>query len=526
VKRKFTGLLVMIMLCSLVIAGCTPEPQGGEETGRADKTTLIVSHFENPGSFNPDWKSDDPAYAINQNIFNKLVTITGNFEIKPDLAKEWTISEDGLTYTFHLEENVKWHDGTPFTSADVKWTLDAIREYKGRMFNEYRNIESVECPDEYTVILHMSQPDSALLSFLSWYACFILPKHVYEGTDWTTNPANQEPIGTGPFKFVSWKQGESVELEANEDYFKGAPAIKKLVFKIIPDTSTALQAFKNGEVDIMGTAPAHSEIKSLKEDPKVTVISKEYPSRYYLGFNHKKEALQDHRVREAIARAVDRSEILEKAFHGIGSEAWGFYTPVIAWAYNDEDLAPKFDIEKANALLDDAGYKPDANGVRMKLDFVHFASAAVADTATILKEQLKKIGIELNVIQLEMSAWVPRIRQEMNFDITMTNGFHGPDPHNLYGRIATEGANRVTGDYSNKELDQVLLDAVKESVQAERGKLYKKAQKIMSEDLPIVPLIEIVSSTVYSSDITGHPQSPEGGAAGLTFSNYSLVEFK
>jgi peptide/nickel transport system substrate-binding protein len=526
VKRKVAGLLVMILLCSLLLAGCTGKTGEVGEEGRADKTTLIVSHFENPGSFNPDWKADDPAYAINQNLFNKLVTITGDFEIKPDLAKEWTISEDGLTYTFFLEEDVKWHDGTPFTSADVKWTLDAIREYKGDMYNEYRNIESVECPDEHTVVLHMSQPDSALFGFLSWYACFIMPKHIYEGTDWTTNPANQEPIGTGPFKFVSWKQGESVELEANEDYFKGAPAIKKLVFKIIPDSNTALQAFKNGEVDIMGRAPVHSEIKGLQQDPSVTVISKEYPSRWYLGFNFKNEVLEDHRVREAIARAVDRSEILEKAFHGFGSEAWGFYTPVIAWAYNDKDLAPEFDIEKANALLDKAGCEPDADGVRMRLDFVHFSNPVVADTATILKEQFKKIGVELNVVQLEMSAWVPRIRQEMNFDLTMTNGFHGPDPHNLYGRIATDGSNRVTGTYSNKELDQVLLDAVKESDQAERGRLYKDAQKIMSEDLPIVPLIDICSNIVYSSDIVGHPQSPEGCAAGLTFSNYSMIEFK
>jgi peptide/nickel transport system substrate-binding protein len=527
VKRKLAGLLVVILLCSPVFGGCARETGETGEQGRADKTTLIVSHRENPGSFNPDWKSDDPAYSINQNIFNKLVTLTGDFEIRPDLAKDWTISEDGLTYTFYLEENVKWHDGTLFTSADVKWTLEAIRENAGVMLNEYKNIESVECPDEHTVILHMSQPDSALLSFLSWYGCFIMPKHIYEGTDWTTNPANQEPIGTGPFKFVSWKQGESVELEANEDYFKGAPAIKRLVFQIIPDPNTALQAFKNGEVDILGYGgPPHSEIKNLQQDPKTTVILKEYPSRWYLGFNFKNEVLQDHRVREAIARAIDRLEVLEKAFHGIGSEAWGFYTPAIAWAYNDEDLAPEYDIDKANALLDQAGYKPDADGFRMTLDFVHFPNPVVPDSAVILKEQFKKIGIDLNIIQLEMAGYLPRVFEEMNFDLTMINGFHGPDPHNLFSRIGTGGSIRVVGTYSNKELDQALLDGVKESNQAERGKLYKKAQKTMAKDLPIVPLIEVSSIIVYSSDITGHPQSPEGCAAGVTFQDYSLIKFK
>lgn len=524
-KHSFPLVIAVVLAFSLVLTACS-NPQENGDTVESAKTTLVVSHFENPGSFNPCWKSDDPAYAINQNIFNKLVTLNADFEIRPDLATEWTISEDGLTYTFKLADNVTWHDGEPFTSADVKWTLDAIREYKGRMYIEFGNIDYVECPDDYTVILHMSQPDAALLGFLSWYACFIMPKHIYEGTDWTTNPANQSPIGTGPFKFVSWEQGESVELEANEEYFKGAPYIKRLIFKIIPDENSALQAFKNGEVDIIGGGIPYSEVKNLQEDPRATVILKEYPSRYYLGFNFKNEILQDHRVREAIARAIDRSEILEKAFHGIGHEAWGFYTPVISWAYNDQDLAPEFDLEKANDLLDEAGYKPEANGVRLKFDFVHFPGTDVADTATILKEQLKKIGVELNLVQLEMAAWVPRIRQEMNFDITMTNGFHGPDPHNLYGRIATDGGNRVSGTYSNKQLDQILLDAVRETNQEERGKLYKQAQKIMAEDLPIVPLIDIISPVVYASDIVGHPFSPEGCAAGVTFSDYSLVRFK
>jgi len=522
-KRSLAAFLAVLLLGGVLLSACAPKET---ETGRADKETLVISHYENPGSLNPDWKTDDPASAINQNVFNKLVTITGNFEIKPDLAKSWTISEDGLTYTFYLEEGVKWHDGEPFTSADVKWTLEAIQTNKGRMYNEYSAIESIECPDDYTVILHLSRQDAALLSFLSWYACFMMPEHIYAGTDWTTNPANQSPIGTGPFKFVSWKPGESIELAANEDYFKGAPTIKKVVFKIIPDSSTALQAFKNGEVDIMGSAPPYSEIAALQNDPAATVLLKDYPSRYYLGFNFKTPALQDHKVRQAIAMAIDRSEILAKAFQGIGGEAWGFYTPNIAWAYNGDDLAPAFDVDAANALMDEAGLAPGADGVRLKLDFVHFTSAQVADTAAILKQQLKKIGIDLNIVQLEMSAWTPRIRNEMNFDLTMTNGFHGPDPHNLYGRIATNGGNRVSGDYSNTDLDQVLMDAVTESDQSKRAVLYKQAQSIMAEDLPIVPLIEIKSVIVYASDITGHPQSPEGCAAGVTFANYSLIKFK
>lgn len=547
--KRFLALLLSLLMLAGMLAGCSnngnepaddpgtdqpstsqPNDEGTEQTPSTDGplqggTLVVISSSGNPGSFNPVWKSDDPAITVNHNVFNKLVTMNYDYEICPDLAKEWTISEDGLTYTFYLHEGVKWHDGVPFTSEDVKFTIEAVLENNGRMAAEWGAIEEVECPDENTVILHLSRPDSALLGFLAWYACQIIPKHIYEGTDWTTNPANQAPIGTGPFKFVAWNQGVSIELEANEDYFLGRPYVDKLVVQLIADVNTAEQALLNGEADYMIGSPPLSDAEALKANPDITTGTNAGPSRYYMGFNFGREILQDIKVREAIAMAINQEEILDRVFLGYGAAAKGYYTPVISWAYNDVDVTPEYDPDAANALLDEAGYPVGSNGYRMTLEMVNWQSQSVSDMAAVIKEQLKEVGIELNIITLEMSAWTPRIREEENFDLTISNGFQGPDPHNMYGRFATDGANKICGPYSNPALDELLMEAVQETDQTVRGDMYKEAQKMLHDDLAIVPLIEIDSFYAYSSKLEGTPRSREGIDAGLSFNSFALTYF-
>jgi len=487
--------------------------------------TLVVSVANSPASFNPLWKTDDPASIINQNVFNKLVTLNNAYEICPDLAKSWVISEDGLTYTFNLHENILWHDGVPFTSEDVKFSILAVQEFNGRMAAEWGAVETIDCPDDYTVILNLSRPDAALIGFLAWYANQMIPKHIYEGTDWTTNPANMSPIGTGPFKFVEWRQGVSITLERNDDYFMGAPYLDEIVFQIIPDVNTALQAMYNGEVDHMASSPGYAELDKLINNPDYTVTIRTMPSRYYLGYNFGRELMQDIVVREAIAMAIDRDEILERAFYNYGTTAYGYYTPVIAWAFNDKDLAPEYNIEKANQMLDDAGYAKGANGFRFAVDLVTFVSQAVDDMSTILKEQMKEIGVDINWISMEQNSWTPRIRQDFDFDLCITNGFHGPDPHNLWGRFATTGSGKICGPYSNPEIDRLLMEAVQLSDQTERGDVYKEVQRLMREDVCMAPLIDLVGTSVWSAKLDGLANTEEGIAAGLTFSSYALTRF-
>lgn len=542
-SKKVLAMLLSAALVLGLLSGCTPksptENPGTNTDQPTDKPankpapgeplkggTLIVSHKENPGSFNPLWKTDDYASNLNQNIFNKLVTINNNYEICPDLAKSWEISDDGLTYTFHLFETIKWHDGVEFTSNDVKWSIEAVQKFNGRMKNEWGAVQTIECPDKNTVVLKLSRPDAALLGFLAWYANQIMPAHIYEGTDWTTNPANQKPIGTGPFKFVEWKQGVSIELARNDDYFMGAPALDRVIFKIIPDETTAYQAFLNGEVDVLGTSIPVSELSNVRDNPEFQYVEYKMPSNYYIGYNFNKDYLaKDVRVRQAIAMCVNRDEIIKRAFNGNASPALSYYPSLISWASNATDTVPAYDIEQANKLLDEAGWAKGSDGIRKKLDIVVFQGQNITDMCTILQEDLKKVGIDLNIVQLEMAAWTPRVRQDKNFDLAITNGFQGPDPHNMVSRFSTNGGNKIMGDYSNTELDGLLEQAVLESDQAKRGELYKAAQKVMSTDIPVTPLVELNSNKVWGKYLDGHPNSDEGLKAGLSFSSFALTRF-
>lgn len=530
-NRLFLVILVIVTMLLTVLNGCapsanTPPPDPVGSTEKLKGGTLVVSLKENPGSFNPLWKTDDYASNISQNIFNKLVTLNNNYEICPDLAKSWEISPDGLTYTFSLFENIKWHDGVEFTSNDVKWSIEAVQEFNGRMKNEWSAIEKIECPDKNTVILKLSRPDAALLGFLAWYANQIMPAHIYEGTDWTTNPANQKPIGTGPFKFVEWKQGVSIELERNEDYFKDPPYLERLIFKIIPDETTAYQSLLNGEIDVLGTTIPVSETQNINNNPLFNYVEYRAISSYYIGFNFSRDYIASNlALRQAIAMCINREEIIKRAFNGNAAPALNFYPSLIAWASNSDDQVPQYNIDGANKLLDDAGMTKDSNGNRIKLDIVVFQGQNITDMCTILKEDLKKIGVDLNIIQLEMAAWTPRIRQDMNFDLAITNGFQGPDPSNMKGRFSTNGANKISGTYGNPELDELLNQAAEVSDQAERGILYKKAQKIMSEELPIVPIVELNTNRVWAKYLDGHPNSKEGLEAGLSMASYAMTRF-
>ncbi len=517
INVMLASVLVFFVCVSSLCVGCTPKtPESGEQQGG----TFIVATQDDPLGFNPDWRTDDYAYPINQNIFNKLVTLDANYNVIPDLATEWEISPDGKTYTFHLAENVKWHDGEPLTSADVKWTFDTIIKENGTARDHLQSVESIECPDESTVIFNLKRPDAPFLGFLAWYGTFVMPSHIYEGTDWTTNPANEKPIGTGPFKFVEWVRGDHVTLERNDEYFKGAPKLDKVVFRVITDANTALQAFYNSEVDLNEVRPPLSEIPKLKETEGVKVILYPAPSRYYLSFNLRREPWSDLRVRKAVALAIDREEIVEKALSGIGEPAEGFYTPAIEWAYNDQDVLPPLNVEEANRLLDEAGLKRDANGVRLQADLLYFSGSEWADMATIIKANLKEIGIDVNLIQLEIGTWMERVQDNHDFDITILNGFQGPDPDNLRMRIGTGGSLEL-GGYSNKDIDRLLDEGASLSDIEERREKYLEIQRILSEELPIVPLAEVTSVWVFKSYV--HGLSVEEGLGKVTFNDYSLV---
>ncbi len=501
-KKTLSLLLAML----LMIASLTAVAEGRKGG------TLVVSQISDPLSFNPNLVPDDAALLICMNIFNNLIAFDVEMNLLPDLADSWEFSEDGLALTLNLHEGVKWHDGEPFTSADVAFTLETIKNggFSGASFT---CITAIEMPDDNTVILRTETPNASLPYNLAYYGASILPKHIYEGTDWTQNPANMKPVGTGAFKFAENQPGVSVTLEANMDYFRGAPNVDKLIFSVIPDSTTAAQAFMNHEVDILGDYHMQpGDIPSYKANPDLQFLEIPFPSVAYIAMNFASEHTAKQEVRQAIALGVDRDEIVRKAQMGQGTPEYGFMTPVMAWAYNDQAQAPKRDVEAAIALLESAGYTRGADGYFFTLNMPTMNSPEFIAIATVLQDNLKEIGVNTTLNTYDIGAWATMCLVDHNFDIVVLSGNQGPDPSNFGARVTSTGQIQFMS-YNNPDLDACFADALKVMDRESRSALYKKAQEILANDLPIISLTAGTANELSWGNIKNTPFMAVGEVA-------------
>lgn len=496
IMKKSARLLALLAACAMLLglAACQSDtsPNGNgspDNSGQTGKSggTLIVPISTDPPHFNGN-AAQTAGGTPASNIFSRLFRRTVTGVMVNDLVDDYSISEDGLVYTFNLHSGVKWHDGTPFTSEDVKFTYETHIREKGQNVEYIEMIENIECPDENTVIFHLSRINAPLINVLTFA---ILPKHLYEGTDWLDNPANQHPIGTGPFKFVERNKGVSITVEANDEYFRGRPAIDKIVFTVIPDENTLVQSYLNNEIDVIDLSAAVSPaaMPTLENAPGTNIKTMISADRQYMITNLSKEPWSDVRVRRAVAMAVNREEMVDKAHKGYAVVAEGFYTPAVEWAHTDKYKLPAFDVEGAKALLDEAGLTPDANGVRIKdCEIVIFQFAVFSDMARIVQSSLKEIGIECTITTLEYAAWDERCANG-DFDIAIIGGYHGPDPEVMRIRIGAGGVLNYM-QYHSDEIEDLLLRGSSTSDIEERQKIYYEMQRVMSEDLPVIPLTE------------------------------------
>jgi len=421
-RRLLIGIIVLSLLV-VMITGCVPKEETPASTetpvaeSPAEEKVLIVRATGDSMSFNPDTLADDNAYPIVQNIFNRLVKLDASKQIVPDLATEWNVSDDGTVISFKLREDAKWHDGEPLTSEDVKYTFDTIKANTSYYFStRLAIVDSIDTPDEYTVMFNMNKADVSFIADLGWYATFILPKHIYNnGQAWEDNLASKNPIGSGPFKFSEYKQGESTTIVANPDYHAGAPKLNKIIFSIIPDEATAVQALLNGEIDVFEAVPT-ANVEEIEANGNIRLALNEYPSPMRILFNLKNKKVEDLEVRKAIATAINREEISEKIFNGVQKSEYSFYPSLIEWASNSKDIAPAFNIEAAKKILEDAGYTQDANGYYITgITIDVFEGFGYPDTAKLMEATLKQAGIELIVQVHEYNAWSEKVSQQRDF---------------------------------------------------------------------------------------------------------------
>ena len=448
-----------------------------------------------------NYQMDAHAAHIQWNIFDKLLGYdVANGELIPGLAERWEISPDGKIFTFYLARNVKFHDGKPLTSADVKWTIESAIKEKGVKFKELSIISGIETPDEYTVKIFTTEPTSRLLPTLSsYYGPIILPKHLWEGTDVRNNKQNWAPIGSGPFKFAEWVQGQYIRLIANDNYFRGRPYLDELVYKVNLAVPVLVAAAEAGDLQLTLLGPSFTEIPRLQKSPTVSVALFNMWVRHWVAFNMRRKPLDNPMVRKAIVLAVNRSEISEKLYmrvapanlgpHLVGPDA--VINPFQKWV-NPNAKYSDYNPEEANKLLDQAGLpRAPSTGIRFSLKFIAFSFATVfggPEMAELIREQLKKVGIEIR-IENQMAAVMYDIFQKGDYDMHNRSGVWGPDPDEWGPTYTSKGTTNSMG-YNNSRMDELFLMGGREIDVEKRKKIYSEVQEILVRDLPMFCVVE------------------------------------
>ena len=453
-----------------------------------------------PGALNPAVTTSGSTHPITDQIFNGLVGLDEQFQPVPELAERWTVDDGGRTYRFALRPGVKWHDGTPFTSADVKFTFEqALLKYHSRTRAALEGLlATVDTPDELTAVFRLKRPYGPLLQRLDVVEASIIPRHQYDGHDLLNGEPTRRPLGTGPFKFVRYAPADRIELERNSEYFRrDAPGVDRLVFRILPNAASAVAALESGEVDYAVSVPG-PDIPRLQRTDTIAVVKSAGGSggsacQDVLIPNLTRRPLTDVRVRRAIAHTLDRRFLVERVYFGQGRPATGPISHLLSWAYVPDVRQYPHDLATAGKLLDEAGLKPNAAGERFAVTFTHGANQQRLGQA--LREQLKAAGITLNLEMVDFNASVDRVFAKKTFDLGLASYCNGADPDIGVRRVYVSSnigpypfSNGAS--YRNPKIDQLFDDAAQLLDRARRREKYVEIQRILAEDVPYFWLID------------------------------------
>ena len=452
----------------------------------AAKTDLTLGMVLEPPHLDPTAGApaaiDEVVYA---NVFEGLTRIGRNGEVQPALAKSWEVSDDGLTYTFALRDGVKFHDGTAFDSADVVFALERAMGEASENAQKglFEAIESVEAVDPTTVAVKLKRPAGDLLFNLGWGDAVIVAPE-------TADTNKSKPVGTGPFRFANWTKGSSLTLERNPDYWGEAPALDKATFRFIADPSAAVSAMLAGDVDAFPNFPAPEALPQLEADPRFSVVVGSTEGETILAMNNARKPFDDVRVRRAIGHAIDRKAIIDGAMFGLGTPIGTHFAPHHP-AYRDLTEASAFDPDKAKALLAEAGY-PDGFKATIKLPPPSYARRG----GEILASQLRRVGIELEIVPVEWGVWVPEVFKGKDYDLTIVSHTE-PMDIGIYGR------DDYYFNYDSKAFDDIMAALNGETDEAKRYELMREAQNLIATDAVNGYLFQLAKAGVWNKDVKG-----------------------
>ena len=519
-KIRRWGLLLLL----IVLAACSNSEQAtvvvGADNTPAHGDTFIEASIGDASNLLPVLSSDSASSDISGLIYNGLVRYDKDLKIEGELAESWEISEDNLTITFKLHKGVKWHDGAPFTSADVLFNYLLYTDPKTptAYAESFKQVASAEAPDPYTFRVTYPQPYAPAL--ISW-GMPIHPKHLLEGKDITKSPLSRSPVGTGPYRLSEWSSGEKIVLESNPDYFEGEPYLKRVVYRIIPDQSTQFLELKTGSLDFMGLTPLQFDRQT--ETPAFKKLFNKYNylnfGYSYLGYNLNRTLFQDKRVRQALTYAIDKQEIIEGVLLGYGKAATGPYKPD-TWVYNTQVKTYGYDPDKAKQLLAEAGWRDsDGDGILDK-DGKSFSFTIVtnqgndlrAKSGEIIQRRFRQIGVDVQLRIIEWATFLKEFINPGNFDATILGWTGGPEPdqYNIWHSSKTGPRQLNFIGFKNAEVDEILEQGRRTFDLQERKRYYDRFQDILAEEQPYTFLYIAEALPALAKRFRGIEPAPAG----------------
>ena len=458
-----------------------------------------------PANLDPRVGTDAQSERIDELIFDALLKRDEHFNLQPSLAESWEIP-DPLTYVFHLRHGVKFSSGRPLTAHDVKWTLDSIRN--GSIItpkaSTFRYVQSVEARDDFTVVVHLSEPYAALLWNLSDGAIGIVPAG--SGVDF-----NRNPIGSGPFRLVSMAQDKEVVLERNPNYWGEAAHIQRLRFAVVPDTTTRALELRKGSADVEINALTADMVATIEAKHQLAVQRAPGTIYAYLAFNLRDPILKDVRVRQALAYAIDRRPIIHYLWRDMARPAASVLPPQ-HWAYDGDVPTYGYDPGRARKMLDEAGY-PAKNGVRFHLTMKTSTEESTRLLAMVLQQQLRDVGIVMDIRTFEFATFYADVQKGafQLYSLRWVGGNEDPDifEHVFYSTsIPPHRANRSF--YSNPRVDQLIDEARRTIDQQRRKEIYAEVQQVIAHDLPYINLWYFDNVVVHTARVRNIELSPSG----------------
>ncbi|MDI6852932.1 MAG: peptide-binding protein [Deltaproteobacteria bacterium] len=517
--------ILALLLAWLILAGfgCkSPEAEktyGGPDTGPAYGDIFMDASIGDASTLLPPLASDSASHSVASLIYNGLVKYDADLNLVGDLAESWEISPDGLTITFKLKKEVKWHDGRPFTAKDCLFTYQVMVDPKTptAYSGDYLQVKKAEALDDFTFQVTYPKPFAPALG--TW-GLAMLPRHLLEGKDITQSPLGRHPIGTGPFKFKEWHTGDRIVLTYNPDYFEGRPYLNGYIYRVIPDQATMFMELKAGNIDRMGLNP----LQYIRQTayPKFQRLFNKYKyvsfSYVYLGYNLEDRRFADKRVRQALTHAINKQEIVEGVLMGLGQEATGPYKPG-TWFYNPD--VPKFpyDPDKARALLAEAGWRPNPEGILEKdgrpFEFTILTNQGNeirARSAEIIQRRLRDVGIVVKIRIVEWAAFIKEFINKGRFEAVLLGWTTGQDPdlYDIWHSSKTKEGELNFIHYNNPLVDRLLEEGRHTFDREKRKKAYFRLQEVLAEDQPYTFLFVPDALPVIHKRFRGIKPAPAG----------------